>query len=909
MVLWRLLAALLPSLSTVHASQEPAPPAEGREVHRGSAIRLVEHLDSARISSPLLELEAASDVRALEDPEIVPLLEEPFEDFDFDFWGWPRVEAARIVDDEDGQVLRLDSGLDSSLGWSLPVRTDTFYHFARSIRVEGAPFGDVYVVESSQEFDEELPQSRQHFLSGRGRALKIHHVPLRPANEAGEGWQRGSTCFFPTPRTKSLAVVFRPRVGADRDATISSMYFDDILLEEVSPSPEECVRLLKASHPAASARPELGMRKSGRLLPLPSAGGVRDGESAESNYTWRQALYAPPTTEIAFDISIPEDARLRLATGLARETAPGAAARFQVELALPGAEPRTLLDVVRVAEPEQWHWEEVDVDLSQWSGQSGTLTLRTQAENWSPHPLWGNPRILTGGDEDDPIVILIAVDTLRADRLSCYGYERETTPALDRLAQEGVRFDQARSNCNWTCPSFASIFTGLVPARHGVSSYGPATPLPDELETLAEHFQSAGWATHSIAYKVPLFEGNYEQGFDQAFNVPRDVIRGEENLKRAIEWLDGQRGGPSFLFLHFNDPHQPFVHPEPLDREFGAAANIFDRVMPDGNDQEKIDRWSELYDGAVAYVDSCIGSFLDSLRERGLYDEAVVVFVADHGEALWEHGRFGHGGDALFDEVVRVPLIVKPPKESFEAGQVVASDVSGFDVMPTLLELGGLPVPPGLDALSLLPLVGGEPEGLDRAVVTENSRRGLSLVHGGYKLHIELGTDRVLLYDLKADPKELEDVADSNPEVVERLKKRTIAYLLEHRPGNYLLVHSPRKGATLQVDTENLRTLVGPPPRRDPARAAGHSAVELPAGIWALLQVEGLGAADVEVEGVVARGPDSGFQPWVRGGLPLLEGAGVWRVHGPESVGPVDTSDMPVDAELLERLRALGYAE
>lgn len=877
---------------------------------KSGTIRLSERLDQARVVSPLVGMIPAPDLSALDDPALDVLLEEPFEDFDWEFAGWPKIAAAEVRNEDGNSFLRLDKSMDTSLGWRLPVQSDAFYRFSRSVRVEGEPFCDVYVVESSMEFEERLPETRQHFLSGRGVALRIHSIPFESDGDAAQDWQRGSTNFYPTPRTKSLAVVFRPRTGADRTATISAMGFDDLLLEEVVPNSEQRVRLMQGAHLAPTAKPELGMRKVGRLLPLPDARGARKGEPAESNYNWRRALYAPPTTELAFDLEFPAEAHLRLATGLAHETPPGAAARFQVELSAVGGEPELLLDVVREAKPEAWHWEEVDLDLSAWAGRRGTLTLRTLAEKWDSHPLWGNARIESTTQDSDQLLILIAVDTLRADRLSSYGYERETTPALDRLADEGVRFDQARSNCNWTCPSFASIFTGLVPARHGVSSYGPATPLPDELTTLAEHFRDQGWATRSIAYKVPLFEGNYEQGFDQAFNVPRDVIRGELNLARALEWLEDQNGGPSFLFLHFNDPHQPFVHPEPLDREFGSAAGPFGSGSPDGSTEESRAKSAALYDGAVAYVDSCIGSFLDELRERGLYDRASIVFVADHGEQLWEHGRFGHGGDDLYDEIVRVPLIVKPPAESFEPGQVITSEVSGFDVMPTLLELGGIGAPPGLDALSLLPLISGAQDSFDRPVVTETSRSSLALVHSGFKLVVELGAGRVALFDLKNDPHELQDIAEQQPEQVTRLRLLTIAYLLEHRPGNYLLAHALKAGSTLKVGTGNLRTLVGSPPQFETtAGGASEGTVELSGGEWALLQVEGLNAGDVEVEGLRPRGPEAGFGPWVRGALPALKGPGVWRIHGPQGTSGVDTSANPVDAELLERLRALGYAE
>jgi arylsulfatase A-like enzyme len=557
---------------------------------------------------------------------------------------------------------------------------------------------------------------------------------------------------------------------------------------------------------------------------------------------------------------------------------------------------------------EEWHWQELELDLGARAGRTVTLVLRTLTESGAPQPLWADPRIET--DSPSSLVILIAVDTLRADRLGCYGYARATSPALDRLAAEGVRFDQARSNCNWTCPSFASIFTGLVPSRHGVVSYGPATPLPDEIVTLAEHFRARGFATRSIAYKVPLFDGHYEQGFDQAFNVPRDVIRGEENLARALEWLEAHRGGPAFLFLHFNDPHQPFVQPEPYDSKFGPGPGTLGLQMPPdvpGDSQEEHKRlFRDLYDGAVAYVDACIGRFLDSLRGRGLYESATIAFVADHGEQLWERGRFGHGGEELFDEVVRVPLIVKPRGGSHSAGKVIAAEVSGFDVMPTLLELSGIAPAAKLDARSLVPLLCGKAQELGRPAVTETSQRGLALVQGGYKYLLQPGGERESLFHLASDPLEQRDLAPERPEELARMRELAIAYLLEHRPGKYLVLRT-EEPAHLSISTGAVRRLVGPEVRL--SASAKECSVELTAGGVALLEIEAPDGDAVTVQGLAAAGGARPFEPWNGRQLASLTGTGVWRVRGPEPWKAPDASSNPVDAELLEELKRLGYAE
>ena len=165
------------------------------------------------------------------------------------------------------------------------------------------------------------------------------------------------------------------------------------------------------------------------------------------------------------------------------------------------------------------------------------------------------------------------------------------------------------------------------------------------------------------------------------------------------------------------------------------------------------------------------------------------------------------------------------------------------------------------------------------------------------------------MFHLQSDPQELEDVASERPEELARLRALAIAYVLEHRPGNFLLVHTGAKPARLRVSTRALRTLVGPPPRLDGSSDPPQSSVNLAGDAWALLEVEGPDAAHVVVQGLEQRGPATGFEPWLAGRLSSLREAGVWRVHGPEPRGRADTGSPPVDAELLEALRRLGYAE
>jgi arylsulfatase A-like enzyme len=453
-------------------------------------------------------------------------------------------------------------------------------------------------------------------------------------------------------------------------------------------------------------------------------------------------------------------------------------------------------------------WHQALVDLSDYSGRSVELILRTSSATGHPHPMWGNPLVDAATPSAEPRnVILIAVDTLRADRLSSYGYAKPTSPNLDLLARDGVRFEHVVSNANWTCPSFASIFTGLVPARHGVVSLGLATPLSAGFATLAERFQARGWATHSIAYKVPLYDGGFEQGFDVSFNAPRYYTSAADNLAEALNWLESSSHRRNFLFLHFNDPHQPFTQPPEYANKFGPPPgghgfqmpfNLADHVQrlgPESTDPDRErlrDVMRGLYDGEVAYVDAHIGAFLNALEERGLYDDAVIAFVSDHGEQQWERGEYGHQAEMLGDEVVRVPLIVKDSGDGRAKGKVVKTQVRAFDVMPTLLELAGIPPGGELQAESLAALLApGAPDAPDRIAVTESSRGSLALRNQDWKYILWTPTGEVqpceALYDLRADAAEQHDLARSQPEVCSQMRVTALDYVLRNRSGYYLV--------------------------------------------------------------------------------------------------------------------------
>ncbi len=278
-------------------------------------------------------------------------------------------------------------------------------------------------------------------------------------------------------------------------------------------------------------------------------------------------------------------------------------------------------------------------------------------------------------------VFLITIDTLRADHVHCYGYDRIRTPALDQLAKEGVRFAQAFTPSPITNSSHASILTGLLPSSHGVSDFG--VPLAATHPTLAELLMKRGYRTAAFIGAVILDSKSLAPGLDRGFefydNFPEHTTtksrwgrlerRGMEVERHAESWLNAHPTGPHFVWVHFYDPHDPYEPPPPY-------ADIYK---------------DRLYDGEIAYADSALGHFLAFLKKQGWYDAALIVVVGDHGEGLGEHHEDTHG-IFLYDSTTHVPLLVKLPNRR-EAGKEVEAQVRTTDILPTILELLGLPIP------------------------------------------------------------------------------------------------------------------------------------------------------------------------------------------------------------------------
>lgn len=364
-------------------------------------------------------------------------------------------------------------------------------------------------------------------------------------------------------------------------------------------------------------------------------------------------------------------------------------------------------------------------------------------------------------------VLLITLDTTRADRLGCYGYGPAATPHLDRLAREGVRFERVYCPAPLTLPSHSSILTGLHPATHGVRNNGH--DLSPKWRTLAEILKAGGFATAAF---VSAFSVDSRFGLDRGFDVYDDAFqpqaplkganaerRAEETFARFARWLDGHGGNRFFAWVHYYDPHLPYDPPSPY-REAAPGRP---------------------YDGEIAYMDHYVGRIVDALAAKGLLDRTLIVVAGDHGEGLGDKVETGHG-IFLYEETLRVPLIIRSPG-SFPRPLVVEGPVRLVDVAPTILETLGLAAEAGgMEGRSLVPWVRDPARpGLDSLVETFYPRENfgwselVGIVSGPWKY---IQAPRPELYDLATDPGERTDLAASSPTQADELRKRLEAELL-----------------------------------------------------------------------------------------------------------------------------------
>jgi len=403
-------------------------------------------------------------------------------------------------------------------------------------------------------------------------------------------------------------------------------------------------------------------------------------------------------------------------------------------------------------------------------------------------------------------VLLVSMDTTRKDHLSCYGYERETTPNLDELAEESLRFTHCVAVSNWTLPTHASMLTGLYPTTHGAHwwtvqesdarAVGRPGLLSSACSTLAETLQAAGYRTGGIvANHANLNKGfQFDQGFDhyddQKPDPPARYRQAEEITSEAIAWLEPNSAGPFFLFLNYMDPHIPWNPPPPFNTRYhrsglnvSGARSWNDHFFQDMEVRVMRERvalspaiqelFHNPYDGGIAYMDDQLGRLFAWLRDRGLYDRTLIVVTADHGEAFGEHFVMGHNR-TLYEPELAVPMIVKLPF-SARTG-VVETGVQHVDIMPTVLDVLGTPPPGQLQGQSMLaaverPLVSEYHVCIREARLWQRFDQAAHAVYrGGLKL-VEYSGGEHEVYDLGADPGETNDLASTGTVDVAMLRE------------------------------------------------------------------------------------------------------------------------------------------
>ena len=358
-----------------------------------------------------------------------------------------------------------------------------------------------------------------------------------------------------------------------------------------------------------------------------------------------------------------------------------------------------------------------------------------------------------------PNVLLVTLDTVRADRIGAYGYQLARTPNLDRLAREGIRFADVSAPAPITGPSHAALFTGLYPGRLGVRD-NVTTPLPDEALTLAEILAGRGYRTGGFVgaflldrpYGFAAGFQTFESGFVQVesgreANAER---RGDAVVDDALRWLQSVPSDqPFFAWVHLYDAHAAYEPPQPLATEFAGR----------------------LYDGEIAFVDHQVGRLLQALEARGALSRTHVIVIGDHGEALGEHGEDEHGV-FLYEEVMRIPWVMRGPDS--RKGLVVSEQVRAVDLFPTVLALLGIDAPPGLDGESVVAAIEGDLRSSRPAAYAETYYPKLhygwselrSLRADNWKL---IDAPRPELYDLKNDPRELHNLYDQQRALADRM--------------------------------------------------------------------------------------------------------------------------------------------
>ena len=388
-------------------------------------------------------------------------------------------------------------------------------------------------------------------------------------------------------------------------------------------------------------------------------------------------------------------------------------------------------------------------------------------------------------------VILISIDTLRADHLGCYGYEKNTTPNIDELSKDSVLFKETIAQTSSTLPSHASIFTSLIPSHHG-AFFSMKTPMPQEIVTMAEILKGNNYITISYNGGGQIAaEFGLNQGFDLYDSWPSKDIINETFIKKvnsAINWIKNNPGEKFFLFLHTYETHHPYTPKKeyldlfeedysgnlPMDTSKTLLKKINQKEIKINEEDKK--HIISTYDAEIYSMDKAFGILVDFLKKENLYNNTIIIFTSDHGEEFGEHGMMGWHGHALYDEQLKVPLIIKFPDSKY-ASRIIGEQTRSIDILPTLLDILDIPASETFEGVSLISWLKRKKNKEIFAVSQQDN--------SGPAHPTTIRTKKWKLYDsrlfnLKLDPLEKIDVAKEH-ESVDKYLKDNLNEILQQR--------------------------------------------------------------------------------------------------------------------------------
>jgi len=411
-----------------------------------------------------------------------------------------------------------------------------------------------------------------------------------------------------------------------------------------------------------------------------------------------------------------------------------------------------------------------------------------------------------------PNIILITLDALRPDHLGCYGYKRNTSPNIDKIAKEGVIFTQAIAQSSHTAPSNASLITSTYPNIHGVKDWGYQFS-PAISKTLPMALKEHGYRTAFISDQLalPLIKG-FENGFD-TFNTVNTFTFGRIVDRRqviditdwAIDWVEDNKRKRFFLWIYYIDPHGPYIPPYPYNKMFIGdqyySTNKKILISEDGYSQSPIgciprylsynniaeaDFYVSQYDGEIRHTDDQIGRLLQALKKQGLEKNTIIIVNSDHGEAMGEHNRYFCHANSLYDELIKIPLIIKW-MDRISSGIKSNTQVSSIDIMPTILDVLGIAKYKFMQGHSLAPLLIGQKYTFPEFAYSEFWERK-SIRTQEWKLIYDSKNKRYELYNLKNDPAELNDISAVEQTQFKFLKQKLDGYMKNSIPQSKITV-------------------------------------------------------------------------------------------------------------------------